>query len=626
VNLPEEGFECLCPPGSRLDPVISSCDLCPLGTFREDFGVEQECRSCDEVLESTLPLTDVTGATHPNFCSCPKGFVSQENRCRCALDTFGAPDSDQCTACPESRPVTVEIGAESIDECFADVGSLVLSDGSSISCLKERFSEKIVCDKRGVTTLNMELRPGHWRIARTSNDVRLCPVQSFCPGGAFQPSGTAAAGAEANELCAQHHEGILCLMCEEGFALDIEGGCQECTDSRRVRDRLIATITMSFIALLLVLPALVILHRGWQTGTHTLSYVNRLISASRNWRMTFGIFLGFFQVYSQALNTFNLIASWDASEVFVFTQIQFTEILYALRFGCSWAIDFYGELALYTLLPLSAVAFMWIAVLFLRAVRAVSLHQAAQIAAFLMLQLLYFIYPGVSSMVLRTFLVDSMPASEDDPNPFRALKADYTIDYDSKRSRGWRAYAGVMVIVYPILTVVLFVWGVRGYDRLIAVGKDQANLETPKDRLSKEVIFPGWRFLAEPFKTGRRWFEANELLRKFMMTSIIVIAAQANPNGSRILFVIFAFVFGFFLKSLRPYINPECQNFAEISLFLIMFLGVVALLPRLQIVENERVISGICITIAIVEVIAFFSVNYRMRRDESHADTLTTQS
>jgi len=51
------------------------------------------------------------------------------------------------------------------------------------------------------------------------------------------------------------------------------------------------------------------------------------------------------------------------------------------------------------------------------------------------------------------------------------------------------------VIFYPILSVALFVWGARGYDQLTVESKDDCKFETPKDRLSKEVVFPGWKFL-----------------------------------------------------------------------------------------------------------------------------------
>jgi len=76
-------------------------------------------------------------------------------------------------------------------------------------------------------------------------------------------------------------------------------------------------------------------------------------------------------------------------------------------------------------------------------------------------------------------------------------------------------------------------------------------------------------------------------------------------------FVVLAFAFTFVLKSIQPYVNRECQYFAEFSLLLLIILGIVSLLPRLAVVENKRALSAIAICIGFIELGSFFSFDQR---------------
>ena len=103
--------------------------------------------------------------------------------------------------------------------------------------------------KDGIELLTLPLKPDFWRVSGSSTVLRECPTPGACnadtprtvcgdtivarSGGMQWPAllnATAASCvASADNLCAEHHTGPLCLVCEEGFYQPTKGSlCTRC--------------------------------------------------------------------------------------------------------------------------------------------------------------------------------------------------------------------------------------------------------------------------------------------------------------------------------------------------------------------------------------------------------------
>jgi hypothetical protein len=118
------------------------------------------------------------------------------------------------------------------------------------------------------------------------------------------------------------------------------------------------------------------------------------------------------------------------------------DLIDMMRVGCVTPINFYGKLFFVTLVPIALSALLYALARYQQEMR----NKCTK--AFLLLT--FIIFPSVSTTVLRAFPCRSF----DDGTSL--LKADYSIDCNAPGRPGYRFYAVLMTLVYPVGIPVLY--------------------------------------------------------------------------------------------------------------------------------------------------------------------------
>ena len=123
---------CECRPGYFMS-TESSCQLCPINTFKTIFSDEIEpCTNC----ATGTGTNGATGSTNSNACStCIAGYTKVNGTCtECSADTYKISNGDQgCTPCEDNRSTGGTSGGTSAASCntcspgFFDNGTMFLS-------------------------------------------------------------------------------------------------------------------------------------------------------------------------------------------------------------------------------------------------------------------------------------------------------------------------------------------------------------------------------------------------------------------------------------------------------------------------------------------------------------------
>lgn len=221
-------------------------------------------------------------------------------------------------------------------------------------------------------------------------------------------------------------------------------------------------------------------------------------------------------------------------------------------------------------------------------------------AVFVALQLLFFVYPGVSTTILRTFAYDKIKGNiGGDSEPYYSLRYDYTIDYHSPSSAFWRIYAGIIIVVYPVGSVIVFILGVWLHKRW----KSRPGEKNVKEEVSKMPSF-----LVKPFKPQYAYFESYELVRKLFLTSVIMLVHQESPGGAKVTFILMLCTCLVVLLTLKPYEWLFEQFFAAASLSLLLLLAIISIFPELVPDVSGELIAFLTIAILVTELVLLLMV------------------
>lgn len=147
----------------------------------------------------------------------------------------------------------------------------------------------------------------------------------------------------------------------------------------------------------------------------------------------------------------------------------------------------------------------------------------------------FFIYASVSFTIFQTFVCDTL----DDGRTY--LRSDYSLTCTTKTYSTYRAYAIIMVCVYPVGIPAAFTWW---------LARNRQNLKRP-NRETLENLEP-LKDLWAAYKPSRYYYEVIECGRRITLTGIAVFVL---PNSAaQIAFVLFlAVVFVFISESLSPF-------------------------------------------------------------------------
>ena len=216
-----------------------------------------------------------------------------------------------------------------------------------------------------------------------------------------------------------------------------------------------------------------------------------------------------------------------------------------LSYSCILSSDFYDQLLLATIAPALAIVTFTGSYLFAKkrngssddAKRTVLYkHQAA------VLYLAFFIYSPVSYKIFQTFSCDKL----DDGNSY--LRADYSLSCWTPRHQWYKAYALIMVCVYPIGIAAVFAYLLHRYRHdLVKPHRGSVLHLTPLQGL--------WA----AYKPSRFYYEVVECGRRISLTAIAAFV-PSNSAAQISLVLMFAVVFVFISEAISPFEKKSDMN------------------------------------------------------------------
>lgn len=486
-------------------------------------------------------------------------------------------------------------------QCYAISGYYRRKDGSAKSCidlgrdLPDGAIDPAQCPV-GQTVEHLAVSKGFWRANKLSEDIRMCPNQGFCQQLRNLSAGKGVANSSTSlspdTYCSEHHENVYCEGCATGYAMGVTS-CEPCDVSGTNKFEAIATLLAALVLLLVALYVYVLLKSGFfreafrckQKPPRRKKSKAKCLLAGGDMKKSTGssgtkvrVLFGYFQVLSAYQRTFLRQSTAGSTGLFgvinFISNLDFTWVISSAAFRCAYNYTHYSILIAATVGPMvvTAVVFLSTASTAYCLVPKL-LSRVLRYATSAMLLLLFLIYPFVSRTVLSTFWCEQFPDADSAYWLTRsALIADYTLscEYDVDANRlPAEIYAGFMILVYPIGSVAIYILMLHGYrDRIAEVSI------CPEDAEKQEEIVEV-SFLIRPYKLSRFWFEAYELLRKLVQTSLVgfltdLPVQKRYPQFTALVSLILTMLFVVVLLLLMPYKGTSDLAFALTSLMLLL--------------------------------------------------------
>ena len=181
----------------------------------------------------------------------------------------------------------------------------------------------------------------------------------------------------------------------------------------------------------------------------------------------------------------------------------------------------------------------------------------------------FLVYSAVSFTIFQTFVCETL----DDDVPY--LRADYTITCDTDTYAKYRAYAVLMVCVYPVgLPAILSWWLIR----------NRADLKTSKrTEMAHLEPFSG---IWTPYKPSRYYYEVVECGRRIALTAT---ASFVPPNSVTQIAVVLlvAAVLLFVSESMSPFSSSVDMSLYRWGNGIILASMYVALLLKVDITREQ---------------------------------------
>ncbi|KAK7254119.1 hypothetical protein SO694_00008254 [Aureococcus anophagefferens] len=375
----------------------------------------------------------------------------------------------------------------------------------------------------GTAPPGADLRPrrGYWRSTPFSSNVAKCKFEFHCKGGVDL-------WAKTRPRRPGDRAGALCAFCEAGFVHDrFDGSCVDCRGAKKRSLR----VAVVFVGL------------GLFFGRSSRDFYGDLWPQAKQ-------LIAFWQICGSLQRTFDVLRFPRLFRAFALAVSAVSLNFYAALPGLCREADHVDELVGTTLWPLAASGAILVAHA-AKTRRAAAARARARLSMGLFLLLAYVVVASCAAVAFATFDCDDHFARSDgEPrsSPYldaSFLRIDYRVDCASKRYARARAYAGLMIAVYPVgvpLLCFVLLWRKRddvdppgGAKRRFAraprptaattttTGGPRAN---PGDGL--RVPAPARNdgcnhlaFLFAEYAPARWWFEPVDMLRRIVMTCLL---------------------------------------------------------------------------------------------------------
>jgi predicted outer membrane repeat protein len=655
----QNGLDChLCQPGTYNTANRSfegqRCLKCPTGTHQPDHG-QDHCEDCAAGTYSSQQGAEV--------CSeCQSGWIAQEARAsKCLPCAADATSNENCT------------------ECKCDIG-FYGTHTNTPNTNESKFDETLVCAEcetgsicrtLGVNVLDLELEDGFWRSSQSSSALLTCPFEG-CLVGKTYGLGTS--------NCETGHSGVLCAVCETDYALDVTGSCTKCESTDTLAVVALFGMLIGMIAAIVLFVRVVkkiieacSARKERDPETDALGRLNakardRLIRRVDAWRvrrpglnldlqedietaatdgdmdeghlslesfrrirkllqmfenaggnMKLRIVTGFLQLLTQFKDILSI--DWPASFSKFLASLAFVnfDILSFGPFACVFQSNHFHKLLFTTLLPVGLSGLILLAHVSMSRVhqgnREEQFKWKVQLFSLWML-MLNLAYPNINSVTMKTFVCLELDTGES------FLKADLSLACDDAAYSFYYNWALGSVFCFSLGIPALFfslLYNNRGqiYPHDPVSGEPMDMMTVCESRRENPAIMH-LQFLYDHYEPRYYWWECVELLRKFMLTGLLVFFAPSEPisgiDGSATQTVMGLFICVIFLvlySFCQPYMESSDDVVmvgTEYQLFLMLLLGLLLQVDAVTVEVNETWGPGTMDSVLLATTIAILAL------------------
>eukprot|EP00752_Nemacystus_decipiens_P007571 g6764.t1 len=292
-----------------------------------------------------------------------------------------------------------------------------------------------------------------------------------------------------------------------------------------------------------------------------------------------------YQTFLDGLNVVNFDLSWILSA------------------GCIVDVDFHDRLLMSTIGPIVAVLFLGCTYAV-----AVRIHRGATETlqnvrhkhVSLLLLLTFVVYSSVTSVLFSTFACEVLDDGKD------YLRSDYRIECDSPKHRGFKVYAGLMIVVYTA--------GIPAfYASLLWTARDLLRQEQ-KDRGSASRV-SSTSDLWSPYKPAVFYYELIECARRILLAGVVVFI---YPNSAAQIAITLMVAFAFVLVSegLAPYASKWDHWISRTGHVVVVVSMYVALLLRVDVSDerssSQKVFEAVLVAVHVVMVLVVLAETIMM--------------
>jgi len=530
------------PVGYYFHEVDSSDVPCPAGRHSTGAASIEECQLCEDGFIAASPGS--------GFCSvCSAGTYSNTNNTECVDCGIGkmsgtaastcelcedgkftkAQGSSECTLCTD----VISKSTGSSNQCYCKPGWYLAESG--IEC--EEMMEGAADNTPRATLAELPLEEGFWRATDSSLEVKSCMVPEACVGGN-----------STEEYCREGHTGPYCNVCEDNYSKDVFGLCNSCAGEGDM---------MSVLLTILTLIAMIV--AAYFFNKKVLKKYKKEV---RGMKAAFRIMFVSYQILAVLPS---IVPEMKLPENFTEAMegINFLNLnpFQLMNLGClSSGFNFHAQLVIMTIFPLILCAALFLIGSLRRSWKGMM--------ETLILVVLYAVLPSVSTTVFAAIPCDELDTGE------KFLIVDYAINCDESSYTLFAAYAGLMMLVYPIGVPALFAW---------LLARKKKHIVQPVADREEDNELAGIGFLFDNYKPSCWYFEIVVTVLRLLLTGVL---GLIEPGSATQLCVGMLIAVGAMLQLCvyLPYENKRdnvLSVLGYVQIFLVMLCGLMLKCRRL---------------------------------------------
>ena len=399
-----------------------------------------------------------------SFETCPAGSISgfgQDDCVACELGKFTKGDDRiKCHFCDSNDGVigstTATTGSTSVNDCICPMGTYKMVEGIPYrECVN--IPEGVNSTTTGMNRSNLFLQKGFYRVFEESLDILPCETTSACDGGRSTGDG----------LCSEGYTGKLCSVCKDNYAttgVGLTKECVLCTGSETV------TFVLFWLFILgVVVGVLYYMYQQYQSETEervSLREEDKTpmmihFEKAKNFIAAISPVAKILISYSQIISSFSFVFDIKYPPLFsslekFFGSLANLDFIGFMPLDCIFKSNYDQQMLVYTLFPVILGVLILVASHTLGRSKFDHLVNFSNRLFSIFLLGTFTMLPSATLKIASTFACRTFDV--DVGSPARWLKTDYSINCDDSSHVRYEAYAGVMIIVYPVGIPLLYIW------------------------------------------------------------------------------------------------------------------------------------------------------------------------